>query len=400
LPGLNAYLGEWTYGRWMPVHMNLELYGWCSLPMVGFLFKVYGADRGSLARWCNPILWVWSTALAVGSVSWLNGHGTGKLFLDWTGYPRVLFPLALTTLWLLLLVSLARRWQDRVNNRWLVRASKLLGLCLLLAIPAILYIAPSPSIYPPINPDTGGPTGASQLESTLVIVAILLLIPFGLTKRRAGRSWQISISWIVFAVESILCIGLGRGDVSHNRPAQWISLGSLLIWLPLTPAYYSAFAWHRNSRRWRIAMLAWWSLLVPTGWIMFLPGVLDHFKFTDGLVGHSLLAMAGFVSSLLIFAMVELLGEDAWILNGARSFYAWNGGVLAYVLLMFYTGWREGSDPSYTMVPGPERNLLYIVRVGTGLLMLVASAVWLVDASTLLRRSGWAIPSIGKEATQ
>ena len=31
LPGLNTLLGEWTYGRWMMVHMNTALYGWCSL---------------------------------------------------------------------------------------------------------------------------------------------------------------------------------------------------------------------------------------------------------------------------------------------------------------------------------------------------------------------------------
>src|SRR6476646_2913091 len=55
LPGLNHQLGEWTYGRWMMVHMNLELYGWASLPLVGFLFKVYGADRGPTAQWCRPV---------------------------------------------------------------------------------------------------------------------------------------------------------------------------------------------------------------------------------------------------------------------------------------------------------------------------------------------------------
>ena len=55
-PGLNHWLGEWTYGRWIMVHMNLELYGWCSLPLVGFLFRVYGADRGPTAAWCRPVL--------------------------------------------------------------------------------------------------------------------------------------------------------------------------------------------------------------------------------------------------------------------------------------------------------------------------------------------------------
>src|SRR5450755_1697617 len=32
VPRLNILLGEWTYGRWMMVHMNLMLYGWTSLP--------------------------------------------------------------------------------------------------------------------------------------------------------------------------------------------------------------------------------------------------------------------------------------------------------------------------------------------------------------------------------
>src|SRR5579859_3516672 len=34
VPSANVVLGEWTYGRWMMVHMNILLYGWCSLPML------------------------------------------------------------------------------------------------------------------------------------------------------------------------------------------------------------------------------------------------------------------------------------------------------------------------------------------------------------------------------
>ena len=46
-----------------------------------------------------------------------------------------------------------------------------------------------------------------------------------------------------------------------------------------------------------------------TGWVSFLPGVLDRMKFTDGLVGHSFVAMGGFTSSLIIVVMIQLLGE-------------------------------------------------------------------------------------------
>ncbi len=383
MPRIDMYLGPWTYGRWMPVHLNLQLYGWCSLPLVGFLFAVYGVRREPFARWASPVLWLWSIALGAGALTWLSGHSSGKLFLDWTGYPRVLFPCALFCLWGLLTATFAADLRAGTSLHPAARTLQLAGLVLLLLVPALIYIASSPALYPPINPDTGGPTGASQLESTLVILAILLLLPFGISRRKLPASRAIPAAWIVFLAESLLCLALGRADVSHRRPTQWISLGSLLIWIPLTPAYYAAFLWHANTRRWRVAFLGWWSLLVPTGWMLFLPGVLDRFKFTDGLVAHSLLAMAGFVSSLLIFVLVQIMGEDGWIFNRAWSFSLWQFSVAAYVALMFFAGWREGIDPAFSIVPGLLRNGIYALRLLLGIFLLVASLAWFRDAFTL-----------------
>ena len=386
LPAPNRQLGEWTYGRWIMVHMNLELYGWTSLPLVGFLFRVYGADRGPAANWCRPVLWVWSASLGVGVFSWLSGHSSGKLFLDWNGYARTLFPCALLALWLLLVIALIANWSHSENANLIAWVAKLAGLVILLAGPFVIYVASGPNTYPPVNPDTGGPTGASQLESSLAIVAVLLMLPFGLAPRKPEKSRTIVIAWIALTAESILCAALGRANVSHHQAAQFLSLGSLLVWLPLTPAYYAAFAWHVNTRRWRLAFLWWWGALVVTGWVIFLPGVLDHFKFTDGLVGHSFVAMAGFSSSLIIFVMVQLLGDDRWIFNRVRSFLLWNSSVIAYVVLMTVAGWREGFDPAFTIVPGILRNVLYTLRLITGFLMLLASLDWLVDTSALLRK--------------
>ena len=386
-PHLNNMLGEWTYGRWIMVHMNLELYGWTALPLVGFLFKIYGADSGSVSNWCRPILWIWSAALGIGALSWLSGQSSGKLFLDWSGYARVLFPAALVALWLLLLVALIiKRRGDAVHTTATATAwvAKLLGLAILLAVPFLIYIAADPTAYPPVNPDTGGPTGTSQLESSLSVVAILLILPFGLVRRKTGHAKAIVINWIVFVAEALLCAAMSRADVSHHLPTQYLSLGCLLIWIPLTPAYYAAFQWHSNTRRWRQAFLCWWAALLVTGWIFFLPGVLEHFKFTDGLVGHSFVAMAGFTSSLIIFVMVQQLGDGAWIFNRARSFYLWNGSVIAYIVLMTVAGWREGFDPTFTIVPGIARNVIYALRLVTGILMLLASIDWFRDASTLL----------------
>lgn len=383
LPQLNPWLGEWTYGRWMMVHMNTSLFGWCSLPMLALLFKAYRADRGSLATWCRPVVWLWSAALVIGSYSWLQGHSSGKLFLDWSGYARIFFPLALLGLWILLAVAFARNREPGFDGR-LKFLARLLGLLALLPVPIAIYIASSPNNYPAINPATGGPTGASQLESTLGVVLILLVVPFGVTRPRPGLIRLASICCAVFFAEAVLTILLGAGDVSHRPPAQYLSLASVLVWIPLIRAYYARFEWTPATRRWRIAFQAWWAGLVITGWIMFLPGVLDRVKFTDALVGHSLLAVAGFLSAYVVFILVQIIGEeDAWILNRTWSFYAWNLGVLAYVIVIMVAGWIETADPAFTIVPGTARNLIYFVRLLTGIAMLAGSVEWLLASFAL-----------------
>jgi cytochrome c oxidase cbb3-type subunit 1 len=380
LPGLNPWLGEWTYGRWMMVHMNIALYGWCSLPMLGFLFKIYGADHGKPAAWCRAVLWLWSGALIAGSISWLSGQSSGKLFLDWTGYARVLFPLAMGALWLVLTLAFLRG----TNRGPAARAAKIVGLIILAAVPFAIFFASSPNVYPAVNPDTGGPTGASQLESSLGIVLILLVLPFGVTRRNNNRNRMVAFSWIVFLAEAALWVLMNRGDISHHVPSQYLSLASLLVWLPLIPAYYAAFEWHAATRRWRIAMFWWWGGLVVSGWVLFLPGILDRIKFTDVLVGHSLTAVAGFLTALLVFVMIQLIGEkDAWIFNRTLSFHAWNMGVLAYLVIITIAGWIEGGNPAFTIVPGAARDILYFVRLLTGIAMLAGSSEWLVAASRL-----------------
>jgi cytochrome c oxidase cbb3-type subunit 1 len=387
LPQLNIWLGEWTYGRWMMVHMNTALFGWCSVPMLALLFKAYGADRPGFDAWCRPVVWVWSAALVVGAYSWLQGHSSGKLFLDWSGYSRVFFPLAMLGLWILLAIAFARNRNAHGGTRS-AAVARVVGLILLLPVPFALYAASSPSVYPAVDPSTGGPTGASQLESTLGIVIILLSLPFGVARRRPGLRRTGAVAWIVFCIEAALCAILNRGDVSHHLPAQYLSLASVLVWIALVPAYYAQFEWTPATRRWRTAFMAWWTGLVVTGFILFLPGVLDRVKFTDVLVGHSLVAVAGFLSAYILFILVQLLGErDAWILNRTWSFHAWNLGVLAYVLVIMYAGWIEGTDPAFTIAPGAARNTLYVIRLLTGVSMLAGSVEWFIASLSLSSQS-------------
>src|SRR5579863_4407783 len=90
-PNAGRWLGEWSYGRWTPVHLNWQLYGWMALPLVAWAMRIYGADRGPVAVWSRAALTLWSAALIVGAVSWLEGNSSGKLFLDWSGFARIFF---------------------------------------------------------------------------------------------------------------------------------------------------------------------------------------------------------------------------------------------------------------------------------------------------------------------
>lgn len=403
-PQAGAWLGQWSYGRWMPVHLNLQLYGWISLPLIGWLLRVYRADRPALAQWSRISLLLWSLALTLGSISWLNGHTSGKLFLDWSGYVRVLFPACILFLWIVLFAAFLRDLRSAAPPIAVGRIAKApfiakaLGLVLLLLIPFAIYFACNPAIYPPVNPDSGGPTGASQLESVLIIVLILFLLPYGIAKRNQASARWLKIGWIVFVIESLLCLGLGRGNISDHRPTQYLALGSLLVWVPLMPAYYSAFVWRENARRWGLAALAWWALLIPSGWLLFLPRVLDRLKFTDGLVGHSLMAMAGFVTALLIFMLIALLGEDGDAFRSTWAFYAWNLGAFFYVVIMIYAGWIEGRHPAFTMAPGPLRDSIYGLRLLLGIAMTAASIDWLIRLTARMRAHAPAIPARAAQA--
>src|SRR5687767_9153147 len=88
-PAAGNLLAPLTWGRWAPLHMNWQLYGWCALPLVGVLFVWYFDGEALNSRGhARVALGAWSAALALGGVAWLGGAVSGKLFLDWHSWAR------------------------------------------------------------------------------------------------------------------------------------------------------------------------------------------------------------------------------------------------------------------------------------------------------------------------
>jgi len=388
-PELNDLMAPLTYGRWMPVHLNGQLYGWCALPLVGLLlFAFLDLRHPQAVIHAQIALAAWTLALVAGSASWLMGNTSGKLFLDWQGWARPLLPAAMVVLWTVLAAHGWWCWRVRTGgptaprDTW-THAMRAGLLSMLLPLPALIHWSSGPDVYPAVNPGTGGATGASLLGSTLGMVTIFGALPLLLGVPRAKPSamrvgtWFFGLalvaSWFVYGM-------IDHGHASHESRDQILGLGTLFIWIPLAWTHLSAYAWAARARPWLAAAFGWWTLLVVTGWLTFLPGWSDPLKFTHALVAHAHLAMAGFVTAINQALLLSLEPGES---PGRRSkgadaaFWVWQGSLALQLITLFSLALVESLDLADLFYAGPWTTLLFALRAITGTAMLVASACWL-----------------------
>lgn len=361
-----------SYGRWMPVHLNGQLYGWCALPLVSALFAACLQPRhpAALAH-MQFALGAWSVALGAGVLAWLAGVTSGKLFLDWSGWARPALVVAMAALWTVLAAHL---WWGRTRHRepqWRVAVALVSALAV---VPALLYWSAGREVYPSVNPHSGGATGASLLGSTLGIVAVFGLLPMLLgTVRRPGRKiawfwWSQAGSWAVFAA-------LDHGHASHHAPGQVAGLGLLLVWVPLLWRYGAAWSWSAGARAWAMAAGCWWAALVASGWVAFLPGWSESWKFTHVLVAHAHLAMAGLVTAVNFMVLQELAPERP--VGGPVVFWIWQASTVGHVALVLGLGWGEAATAADLFYGGDSVRWVFAARLLAGALMLgAATRAW------------------------
>ena len=372
-PELNAVLGPLTYGRWMPLHLDLALYGWLALPLVALLFRAYQPP----ARAGGWAVQVWSGTLVAGAASWLLGRTTGKAFLDWQGLARVAFLANLAFLAVVLAAGLVRRKEERLWGLWALWVG-LLGVAVLMAF------ATSTRTYPPINPATGGPTGASLLGSTLAVIAIFLatplVVPIPPLPRAGGEGAGKTARgvFLAFGAHCAFFAFVGLGEHTHREPLQIAAVASLLVWAWLLPRWLGGFDWPAGSRPWLVAFLAWGGALLASAVPMFLPGLLDRIKFTNALVGHAHLAMAGMATSFAALVLTVLNRETALagVLADRAAFVLWHAGNAAHVAALAGAGALEAADPGIAFRGDRSITVLYALRAAAGTAMLLAAVRW------------------------
>ena len=373
-PEAGEPLAPFTYGRWAPLHLDWQLYGWCALPLVGVLLAWnFAPSRRHGVREAQGALQLWTLVLLVGGVTWLAGHVSGKLFLDWHGWTRGLLPTAMVVLWLVLAAHVRTQWLAwSPAGRW-GRAAVLAALA---TVPAVFYWSTARSVFPAVNPDSGGATGSSLLGSSLGIVTLFLALPSFLGVKRQSsvirKEWMagfLAASWGVF-------VRVEHGHASHHDAAQVVALGVLLAWIPLLALHWRAYAWPASARPWIAAALGWWALLVASGWLSFLPGVSEALKFTHGLVAHAHLAMAGLVSSVNGAILVTLRRVAA-----PRGVWAaWQLGSVAHVVVLAVVGVLEVNQADELFRGEGWTQVMFALRLGAGVVMTMAAARWWVES--------------------
>ena len=386
-PDLNDLTAPFTYGRWAPLHLDWQLYGWCALPLVGALFRFYVADSPANVRAGRLGLWAWTLALAYAGATWLAGGASGKLFINFAGSARVVWSLALLVLWALI----AWQWKLRAclptvrgpsaagpelveRGDGPSKSERILGYGLLLvlfAVPFLLYWAADQSVYPAVNPGSGGPTGTSLLGSTLVLVALFGVLPHLLRLEKIGNDRYF---WPAFVLSVAFYAGMRHANASHHEFGQIAGMGLLLAWIPAMVVYARTYRWADSSRQWLVAAFGWWLGLVITGFLFFLPGWSEQLKFTNAFVAHTHLAMAGLVTSLHVAILLNLPGR--WT-PSIWSFGLWQAACAIHISALFWLGWHEGTEPNLLTMRGGMADWCYGLRFAAGAVMWVASLSWL-----------------------
>jgi cytochrome c oxidase cbb3-type subunit 1 len=149
-------------------------------------------------------------------------------------------------------------------------------------------------------------------------------------------------------------------------------LGLLVAWVPLARDHFRRFAWTEEARPWLRAAFVWWLLLVVTGWLTFLPGISERLKFTNGLVAHAHLAMAGLVTAVN-FVVLRQLAPQA---EPRGNFALWQGACAAHVVALLALGWVEAERAGELFRGEAWTQAIYGVRLAAGAGMLAASARW------------------------
>ncbi len=386
-----------SFGRIRPIHTSLVFLGWSSMALLGLAFYVVArTSRTTLHRpgLAKLALHVWNAALVVGLVTLSLGLSRGpQEYREWLWPIALLYATGLVLNGWVVIGTIARRRirEIYISNWYIVGA-----ICWL----AILYTL---SHLPFYQGGIGNIVMQGYYMHTVVglwFTPLALGITYYALPRMLGKPiYSYALGVLGFWTNLLFYTLIGAHHFIFSPVSWWLQTVAILFSVGMMVPVWSGFGnffltargtWHKVRRSYALIFLLvgiWGYALASTqGTIEAFRSANIYWHFTNFTVGHSHLAMYGFIAFVIwgaIYGLVpKITGRSprrAWV--ALHFWLAFLGGSL-YIVAISIAGILQGASwvaGESFMASVDAAAPMWLWRTVGGLMMVASHLVFVVN---------------------
>jgi cytochrome c oxidase cbb3-type subunit 1 len=328
-----------TYGRVFPAHMSAMVYGWACQAGFGTLIWLMARLSRQECKHVGVILTaghLWNLAVAVGIVSILAGHGTGKPWLDFPSFvwPGMILSYAAITVWSIVQFRCRPAGHVYISQWFLLGALIWFPWVFLTGNVVVHHFGGSPLMAVAVN---------AWYRSALVL---LYFVPVGvaaayyLAPKVSGRPvYSYSLGIMGFWTLAVVGPWAGMQKLAGVPiPNSLVSIGAAALVLFAVPAITVAVnilrtagsrnevVTHSPSLHFTMAGISGLLILGLLGVVMSLEDPLRFTQFSMAGYGYEMLALYGFFSMCMfgaIYFIVPRLTRREWLSRRLIRMHFW-----------------------------------------------------------------------------
>jgi len=395
-----------SYGRIRPIHTNGTLFGWLTTGFIGFWYY-------AIPRLCNTKLYskklawlslvLWNIIILSAVVTLALGMNQGK------EYAELILPIDVLVVvtWVIILINIFATIAKRKEKQMYVTVWYTMGT---LVWVALVYIIGNNPMYTGIN-DANinwfyGHNAVGLLFTTSGVGMGYYFIP----KAAKTPLWNHTLSMIGFWGLGFIYVWTGAHHLVYSPVPEWIQtmgiMFSILLIIPTMAVIINFYMtvkgkWYEMNTNVPLKFLmvgtTMYLLTCLQGPFQSLRTVSQITHFTDWVVGHVHMAMAGFATFMMfgaIYYMVpQIVKRPLWSEKAANwHFWLTLIGLTGYMVSLWVIGVIQGTMWKDVSIPFVETVIISVpywkVRTVSGILMVSAQFIFVYNiVKTLFQKT-------------
>lgn len=386
-----------SFGRIRPIHTSIVFLGWSSMALLGLAFYVVArTSRASLYRpgLARAALYIWNVALLLGLITLSFGISRGpQEYREWIWPIATLYGIGLgLNAWVAIGTVARRSIHEIYISNWYILGA----ICWLAILFTISYL-------PFYQGGIGNIVIQGYYMHTVVglwFTPLALGITYYALPRMLGKPiYSYALGVLGFWTNLLFYTLIGAHHFIFSPVAWWLQTAAILFSVGMMVPVWSGFgnffltargAWHKVRRSYALIFLLvgiWgYALASSQGTIEAFRSANVYWHFTNFTVGHSHLAMYGFIAFVVwgaIYGLVpKITGHAPRRAYVALHFWlAFLGGSL-YVISISIAGILQGASwvAGESFIASVEASApLWLWRTVGGLMMAASHGVFLVN---------------------